>query len=70
MTVSASKRAKYKLRHYPERVPPTVLLFALAILSVIIGLGITVLRFLAWIGAFVVGVYLVVWIVWLVNQLG
>lgn len=69
MKASTSKHLKYKLRHYPSRIPPTVSLFLIALLLIWIGLGIPFLRILVWVGAFVVCVYVILWVVWLVAHL-
>ncbi|MEK6824573.1 MAG: hypothetical protein AABX12_04150 [Nanoarchaeota archaeon] len=69
MTVKLLKRIKYKLRHYPERASPTVWPFIMAVLFVWIGLGVSFLRILAWIGTFIIGVYVLVWIVWIISQI-
>ncbi|HLC54869.1 MAG TPA: hypothetical protein VJK07_04575 [Candidatus Nanoarchaeia archaeon] len=69
MAVRLSRRIKYKLRHYPERASPTFWPFIIAVLLVSIGSGISSLRILAWVGLFIMGIYVLVWIVWLISQI-
>ncbi len=58
-----------KFRRIPERTPPSVLLFIIALLLVLIGLGIPFLRLLSWIGGFILTIYAVVLIVWLLMEI-
>ena len=63
-----SARFRRKFRDFPhrweERVNPSMWLFLAGLVLLLIGGSFSPLRMLAWVGGFIVGVYVLIWVVW------